>query len=238
VPVKTQEEQAALMLIGVRDRLVRSRTQLTNAIRGHAAEFGLVAARGLDKIETLLERIAAAQDLPELARELFAELGCERARMEAELKLIDAKLMAWHRACEASRRLAQIPGVGPIGAVMLVTKTPDPKRFSSARDYAAWIGLTPKDHSTAGKARLGVITKAGDEALRAVLVCGAMAVVRQVKAGRGAPSPWLAEMVRTKEPKLAAVALANKVARTAWSLMVSGQAYEPERQRRQTPIAV
>ena len=227
VPVKSAEEQAALMLVGVRERLVRNRTQLSNTIRGHAAEFGLVVARGLDKIETLLAAVAADETLPALARELFAGLGGEYARLQAELKRIEARLMAWHRADAASRRLARIPGVGPIGAVLLVMKTPDPKGFRSARDYAAWIGLTPKDHSTAGKTRLGVITKAGDEALRAVLVAGAMAVIRQAKAGRGRPSAWLTELIKRKEPKEAAVALANKTARIAWKLMVSGQAYDP-----------
>ncbi|HEY1560000.1 MAG TPA: IS110 family transposase [Caulobacteraceae bacterium] len=227
VPVKTAEEQAALMLVGVRERLVRNRTQLSNTIRGHAAEFGLVAAKGLDKIEVLLAAVAADEMQPAVARELFAGLGRELVRLEAELKTVGARLMAWHRADAASRRLAAIPGVGPIGAVMLVMKTPDPKGFGSARDYAAWIGLTPKDHSTAGKTRLGVITKAGDEALRAVLVAGAMAVIQQVRAGRGHPSAWLAELVARKKPKEAAVALANKTARVAWKLMVSGQAYDP-----------
>lgn len=228
VPVKTADEQAVLMLVGVRDRLVRNRTQLSNTIRGHAAEFGLVAAKGLDKIEVLLAGVAADETLPALARELFAGLGRELARLEAELKTVQARLMAWHRADAASRRLAGIPGVGPVGAVMLVMKTPDPKSFRSARDYAAWIGLTPKDHSTAGKTRLGVITRAGDEALRRVLVCGAMAVIRQVKAGRRRPSPWLADLLARKAPKEAAVALANKTARIAWKLMVSGQAYNPQ----------
>jgi transposase len=227
VPVKTAEEQAALMLVGVRDRLVRNRTQLSNTIRGHAAEFGLVAAKGLDKIESLLANVAADETLPALSRELFAGLGREFARLEAELEGIEARLMAWHRADATSRRLARIPGVGPIGAVMLVMKTPDPKGFRSARDYAAWIGLTPKDHSTAGKTRLGVITKAGDEALRSVLVAGAMAVIQHVRAGRGHPSAWLTELVKRKAPKEAAVALANKTARIAWKLMVSGQAYDP-----------
>jgi transposase len=235
VPVKSAEEQAALMLVGVRDRLVRSRTQLGNTIRGHAAEFGLIAPKGLDKLEPLLARAAADPALPALARALFAGLAGELARLEAELRAVETRLMAWHRACETSRRLAEIPSIGPIGAAMLVMKTPDPRGFRSARDYAAWIGLTPKDHSTAGKTRLGVITKAGDEALRAVLVSGAMAVIQHVKAGRSQPSPWLAELVARKEPKAAAVALANKVARIAWKLMVSGQAYDPERLRRPQP---
>ena len=226
VPVKTVEQQAALMLVGVRDRLVRNRTQLTNAIRGFAAEFGLIAAKGVCKIEPLLERIETDKTLPAQVRELFALQGQEYAKLKAELEEVEAKLMAWHHADECSRRLAKIPGVGPIGASLLLMKTPAPEQFRSARHFAAWIGLTPKDHSTAGKARLGVITRAGDEALRSTLVVGATALLRQVRSGRGTnASPWLLELLKRKPPKLAAVALANKIARIAWKMMVTGDAY-------------
>jgi transposase len=227
VPTKTAENQAALMLLGVRDRMVRGRTQLTNAIRGHAAEFGLIAAKGLDKIEPLLARIAEDESLPRLARELFAAEGREYARLQEALKIIEAQLMAFHRAHEASRRLARIPAVGPVGASMLVTKTPDPKTFKSGRHFAAWIGLTPKDHSTAGKQRLGSITRAGDEALRATLVAGAMSVVQQAMRRPEQASPWLVSLLKRKAPMAAAVALANKTARIAWKLMVTGQDYDP-----------
>jgi transposase len=164
VPVKTAEQQAALMLAGMRDQLVARRTQLTNTIRGYAAEFGLVAAKGLDKIEPLLARTAADESLPILARELFAALGAEYAELKPKLRKIEAQLLAWHRQNELSRRLAEIPGVGPIGAALMVMKVANPRAFRSGRDFAAWLGLTPKDHSTAGKLRLGVITRAGDEA--------------------------------------------------------------------------
>jgi transposase len=177
VPVKTADRQTALMLAGMRDRLIRNRTQLANSIRGYAAEFGLTAAKGICKIDPLLERIAADETLPELARELFALHGAEYAQLQVRLEEVDAKLMAWHRADECSRRLAQIPGVGPIGASLLMMKTPTPEGFRSGRHFAAWIGLTPKDHSTAGKVRLGVITRAGDEALRSTLVVGATALL-------------------------------------------------------------
>jgi transposase len=227
VPVKTAEQQAAQMMLGMRDRLIGYRTQLSNAIRGNAAEFGLVAAKGLDKIEPLLARIADDPTVPELAKELFAAHGAEYARLKAELRVIEAKLKAWHRHNELSRRLAQIPSIGPIGAARLVIKVTDPQAFRSGRDLAAWIGLTPKDHSTAGKQRLGVITRAGDESLRQALVVGATAVIQQVRRGRGKPSPWLVELVKRKPPKLAAVALANKTARIAWKLMVSGEPYNP-----------
>src|SRR6266852_7139250 len=170
VPVKTEEHQAALMLAGIREQLIARRTQLSNALRGYAAEFGLTAAKGLDKIEPLLARIALDESLPTLARELLAMQGHDYARLQAELKAIEARLMAWHRANADSRRLAQIPGIGLIGATTLVMKTPDPCAFPSGRHFAAWLGLTPKDHSTAGKTRLGKITRAGDEMLRSLLV--------------------------------------------------------------------
>jgi transposase len=229
VPVKTAEAQAALMLMSVRERLVGERTRLSNMIRGHAAEFGLVTPKGLHRIEPLLARIAGDGTLPELAREMFAALGRDYGRLQGEIKKIEAKLMAWHRQDERSRRLAQIPGVGPIGAMMLSLKAPDPHLFPSGRQFAAWMGLTPRDHSTAGKTRLGVITRAGDAALRSVLVVGATSAIRQVRSGRGRRSPWLVDLLRRKEPKEAAVALANKTARIAWKLMVSGETYDPHR---------
>ncbi|CAN7579172.1 IS110 family transposase [Phyllobacterium sp. LjRoot231] len=232
VPVKTADQQAALMLIGVRERLIRSRTQLANAIRGFAMEFGIVAAKGMCKIGPLLERIAADQSLPELARELFAMQGIEYREMLAKIKTVDEKLMVLHRADECSKRLTEIPGVGPIGASLLMMKTPDPRMFKSGRDFAAWIGLTPKDHSTAGKVRLGMITRAGDEMLRSILVVGATALLQHVRTGRSQhASRWLLELLQRKRPKLVAVALANKIARVAWKLMVSGETYRrPEGQ--------
>ena len=168
VPVKTADQQAALMLIGVRQRLLHNRTQLANAIRGFAMEFGIVAAKGMCRIEPLLERLAADQSLPELAHELFVMHGEEHRELLRKIEAIDEKLMKLHRADECSKRLAEISGVGPVGASLLMMKTPDPRMLKSGRDFAAWIGLTPKDHSTAGKVRLGVITRAGDEMLRSV----------------------------------------------------------------------
>ena len=237
VPVKTEEQQAALMLAGVRQQLIARRTQLSNAIRGYAAEFGLTAAKGLDKIEPLLAAIAQDSRVPALARELFAFQGKDYARLQVEVKAIEAKLRAWHRANETSRRLAQIPGVGPIGATALVMKTPDPGAFASGRHFAAWLGLTPKDHSTAGKTRLGKITRAGDEMLRSVLVAGATAVIQQARNGHGHPSPWLVALLARKPPKLAAVALANKIARIAWKLMATGESYDGARMLDASPLA-
>jgi len=229
VPVKTAEQQAALMLAGQREQMVARRTQLGNMIRGYAAEFGVTEAKGLDKIEPLLARVAQDECVPALARELFAVQGREYVQLQVELKAIEIKLRAWHRANADSRRLAEIPGVGAIGATGLVMKTPDPRAFPSGRHFAAWIRLTLKDHSTAGRTRLGKITRAGDERLRSVLVAGATAVIKQAKQGRGHPSPWLLALLKRKPAKLAAVALANKIARIAWKLMVTGESYDGAR---------
>ena len=230
VPVKTADQQAALMLVVVRDRLIRTRTQLSNAIRGTAAEFGLTAAKGMAHLDPLLARIGADESLPVLARELFAVQAEEYHELEAQLDAVDAKLAAWHKTNECSRRLAKIPSVGPIGAALLQMKTPAPELFRSGRQFAAWIGLTPKDHSTAGKVRLGVITRAGDEALRSVLVVGATSVIQHVRRG-GRADPWIVELLKRKPPKLAAVALANKTARIAWKLMVTGEGYSVKSRR-------
>lgn len=225
VPVKSADEQAALMLVGQRERLVRQQTQLTNTIRGHAGEFGLVAAKGLAAMKPLLERLAAA-DIPALARDLFAELGAEHDALCARIDALDRQLRALHAGNEVARRLTAIPGVGRLIALLLIMKTPDPHLFKSGRDYAAWLGLTPRDHSTAGKARPGRITRAGDPRLRSLLVVGATAVIWQTRRGTAkTPSAWVLALLERKPAKLAAVALANKMARIAWKLMVSGESY-------------
>jgi transposase len=229
VAIKTADQQAGQMLMTTRERLVAYHTQLINTIRGHAAEFGLTAAKGPAHVEPLLARLAEDAKVPELAKELFAMHGQELKRLKIELREIEARLKTWHRQNEMSRRLAEVDTIGPIGGCLLAIKAPDPQAFRCGRDFAAWMGLTPKDHSTAGKMRLGVITRAGDEALRRTLVVGAISVIKQVNKGKGNPSPWLRNLVARKPPKLAAVALANKVARIAWKLMVSGEHYDPAR---------
>ena len=229
VPVKSPEAQAALMLLGMRDQVLRQRTRLANAIRGHAAEFGLCGPRGLCKIEPLLAQIAEAAEVPELARDLFGVLGRQFDALNGQVRQLEGKLRAWHQSNEMSRRLAALPGVGSVGACMLVLKTPDAHSFRSGRQFAAWMGLTPKDHSTGGKSRQGRITRAGDKALRAVLVAGATSRIQQVRHRRGKPFPWLEALLERKPPKLAAVALANKTARVAWKLMVTQERYEGAR---------
>jgi len=229
VPVKTAEQQAALMLLGIRERLIARRIQLSNMIRGHAAEFGLVAAKGTDKLPALFAAVAGDASLPDLARDLFKLLEREYEQSQVELKVVEAKLKAWHRADEMSRRLTQVPGIGPVTAAALVMKAPDPHAFRSGRLFAAWLGLTPKDHSTGGKLRLGKITRAGDEILRSLLVVGATSVVKVAKGPERRGPRWLIELLKRKSPKLAAVALANKMARIAWKLMTTGEKYDSTR---------
>ena len=237
VAIKSADQQAAQMLMTTRERLVTYRTQLINTIRGHAAEFGLSAAKGPAHVEQLLSRVAEDATLPGLATALFAMLAQEFSRLNTQLREIEMKLKAWHRQDEISRRLAEVDAIGPIGGCLLSIKAPDPKAFHCGRDFAAWMGLTPKDHSTAGKKRLGAITRAGDEALRRTLVVGATSVIKQVSNGKGHPSPWLRDLVARKPPKLAAVALANKVARIAWRLMISGERYDAARAGIVSPAA-
>lgn len=229
VAVKSAEQSAAQMLLGTREGLLQRRTQLGNIIRGHAAEYGQVAPKGLAHVTPLLERIAADPSVPALARELFAILGEELAELAPRITELDRKLKAFQRGDEVCRRLVEVPIIGPVIASSMVVKISNPAAFRSGRRCAAWVGLTPKDHSTAGKMRHGGITRAGDEALRAALVSGATAYIQQVKRGRTRPSPWLAGLLRRKPEKLVAVALANKTVRIAWKIMTSDERYDRAR---------
>jgi len=200
---------------------------LINAIRGHAAEFGVTAPKGPQQICELLRRLVVEGSVPALAREMIGVLAGQLEALNTKLREIEARLMAWHRQDQTSQCLATIPGIGPIGGVSFALKVPDPKGFRSARHFAAWLGITPREHSTGGRQRLGKISRAGDEGLRRLLVLGAMAVIQQAKKGRAAP--WLLGLLARKPKKLVAVALANKMARIIWAMMVSGETY-----RRQT----
>lgn len=223
VPIKTVEQQAALTMLGVRDLLIKQRTMVINAIRGHAAEFGMTVAKGPQQIPELLRRLASDEGVPGLAREMIGELASQLPGLDAKLKAIEARLVAWHRHNQTSQLLATIPGIGPIGGVSFALKAPDPKVFRSCRHFAAWIGITPREHSTAGRQQLGRISKQGDEDLRRLLVLGATAVIQQAKPGRA--SPWLLGLLARKPKKAAALALANKMARTIWAMMISGEIY-------------
>jgi transposase len=228
VPVKTEAQQAALMLHSARELLTKQRTMLVNAIRGHAAEFGIVGAQGLGKLSELLERVRSS-DIPEPARAMLELLASQIDPLDRKLREIDSRLRKWFSTSPESQRLASIPGVGLVTATALAMKIPDPGAFRSGRHLAAWLGLTPSQRSTAGKHRLGKISRQGDETLRSLLIVGATAVVRWARPGRA--SPWLLQLLARKPRKLVAVALANKTARIAWAIMMRGEMY-----RRAMPI--
>jgi transposase len=222
VPVKSAEQQAALMLLKTRELLIKQRTMLSNAIRGHAAEFGVVAAKGLGRVAELLHAADAA-DVPPLALEMLRLLAGQLDALDIKLKIIESKLLAWHKQDPISQSLATQPGVGPIGAVSFSLKVTDPKAFRSARHFAAWLGVTPRENATGGRSRPGRISRQGDATLRRLLVLGATTVIQFAKPGRA--SPWLIQLLARRPRKLAAVALANKMARILWAMMVSGELY-------------
>jgi transposase len=226
VAVKSAESQAALMVLKVRDLLVKQRTALINAIRGHAAEFGVSAAKGPIKVAELLQSAHAEGEkvpVPAPALEMLRLLAGQLDAVETRLKTLEVQLIGVHKVNPTSQCLATIPGVGPIGAVSFALRVPDPKAFRSGRHFAAWLGLTPKENATAGRHRPGRISRQGDASLRKLLVLGATAVIRFAKAGR--TSPWLLNLLARRPKKLAAVALANKMARIIWAMMVSGETY-------------
>jgi transposase len=223
VPVKSAQAQAEAMDLSARDLLVRQRTQLVNAVRGHAAEFGIFAAKGIAQIEPLLAKIAET-DMPQAAKTTLAYLGRCIEQLDAQLAEIDRRLAAQHKTNELSQRLATIPGVGPITALSMALRI-DPSQFETARHFAAWLGLTPRERSTGGQQRLGGISRAGDERLRQLLVVGATAVIRYAKRGSKTACPWLLKLLERRPRKVAAVALANKMARTVWAMMTNGTAF-------------
>lgn len=221
VAVKSRNEQAALMQLRVRALLVRQRTMLSNAIRGHAAEFGVTAAKGLSHLPELLERARAA--LPEMAWSLLSVLAEQLAALDRQIVAIERRLVAWAREQPLCRRLMRVPSIGVMGAVTTVLTAPAPHIFRSGRQFSAWLGLTPREDSTAGKANPTRISRRGDEELRRLLVAGAMSMVKLAKRGRG--PAWLVALVARKSPKLAAIAFANKTARILWVMMRRDEDY-------------
>lgn len=224
VPVREAEAQARLMALRTRDALVAGRARLINALRGHAAEFGLVVSLGRARVEDLLGQVAADPALPEPMRRMIAPLGGQVAEMDRAIAAIGAELARMRQNNPVSRPLAEVPGIGPITAISLVLSV-EPGRFESGRHLAAWIGLTPREHSTGGRQSLGRISKAGHERLRKLLVLGATTVIRHARPGGRNASPWLMSLLARKPRKLAAVALANKMARIAWAMLSRGEVY-------------
>jgi transposase len=227
VPVKTPDQQACLMLHRTRHLFIRQQTAVINSIRAHLAEFGIVSAVGRGGVKELLEIVADADDdrIPDLARQCVQALGQQLQQLRMQILDFDRRINAWHRANEISRRLDELPGVGPALATALVASVPDAKVFRSSRDFSAWIGLVPKQSSSGGKERLGSITKQGDRYLRSLFTAGALAVIRMVKIRGAKHRPWLGRLLERRSTKVAAIALANKIARMAWAMMAKGERY-------------
>ncbi|WP_246737585.1 IS110 family transposase [Nordella sp. HKS 07] len=225
--VRADQEQACLMLHRTRHLFIRQQTALINAIRAHLAEFGIVAPVGRNGVEKLLDVVADPDDgrVPEIARECLEALGRQLRQLKLQILTFDQHINAWHRSNETSRRLDELPGVGPALATALVASIPDPRAFRSGRDFSAWIGLVPKQHSSGGRERLGNITKQGDRYLRSLFCAGALAVIRYAKIHGSKHRPWLAKLLERRPTKVAAIALANKIARMAWAMMAKGERY-------------
>ncbi len=226
VAVKTPEQQSVMMLHRVRLMLSRQRTQLSNAMRAHMSEFGVVAPVGRMGVERLLAVIADQDDqrIPADARACLEMLGAQLVVVKEQLLENDRRIRASARETEVGRRLMEIPGVGPLLASAFVASVADPTMFKCGRDLAAWIGLVPKQNSSGGKERLGGISRAGNRYLRQMLVVGAMAVIRHAER-HGTKRAWLLQLLARRATKVAAVALANKTARMVWALMTSGERY-------------
>ena len=226
VQIKSAEQQGQLMQHRTRDLLMRQRTQLINALRAHLAELGIVAAQGREGIQELLAIVADHKDqrIPIDARASLMLLAAQLQAVQTVIGLIEKRIMAQHRSNEASKGLETIPGIGVIGATAIAATVADPSVFRSGRDFAAWIGLVPRQDSTGGKQKLGPISKQGDQYLRRILVVGAHAVLRRAKQNPE-KYPWLTQLLARRPFKLVAVALANKMARTAWALLAHGGTY-------------
>jgi transposase len=228
VATKTSEQQSCLMLHRTRHLFIRQQTAVINAIRAHLGELGIVAPVGRNGVEELLGVVADPSDkrVPEIARACLAALGAQLRVLKTKILEFDRMINAWHRSNEMSKRLDEIPGVGPALATALVASVADPKTFRSGRDFSAWIGLVPKQHSSGGKDKLGGISKQGDRYLRSLFTAGALAVIRYAKIHGTKHRPWLTALLARRPTKVAAIALANKIARMAWAMMAKGERYK------------
>src|SRR5918993_1453577 len=223
VAPKSEQAQAAALVFRARDLLVRQRTQVINALRGHLAEFGLIEAQGPWHVRRLLESMRTGLTVPGLVRETLNLLATALDAVDAQIDAIEAKIATWHKANPTSQRLATIPGIGPLIASAITATVADPAAFRSGREFAAWLGLTPRQKSTGGKQRLGRITRKGDQYLRRLLIVGAQTVLLRSKAAKA--NPWIQGLLARCARLKVAVALANKTARIAWAVMMRGECY-------------
>src|SRR6187401_2841694 len=228
VPTKTPEQQSGLVLHRTRHLFIRQQTSVINAIRAHLAEFGIVAPVGRHGVEELLNVVADPNDkrVPEIARACLSAFGAQLRMIKEQILEFDRLITGWHRSNELSMRLDEAPGVGPVLATALVAAVADPKSFRSGRNFSAWIGMVPKQHSSGGKNRLGNISKQGDRYLRGLFVAGALSVIRYAKIHGTKHRPWLTALLARRPTKVAAIALANKIARMVWAMMARGERYK------------
>jgi transposase len=230
VPVKSAEHQAELLVVKARSLLVRQHTQTGNALRGHLAEFGLTARTGGKGLEDLIAKVESGEaQMPNAALAALATLIGQWHRLAAEIAKLTAQLLAQAKGNDLVKRLMSVPGVGPVIASVFALKVNDPGRFACGRNCAAWLGLTPNEHSSGGKRRLGAITKAGDEDLRALLVMGAASLLIRAKSAPGKVDAWVSAILKRRPFKVAAVALAARIARTLWALIKHGGTYQPDK---------
>lgn len=227
VPIKSEEQQGALVLHRARDLLTRQRTMILNAIRAHLAEFGIVAAQGPRYVVELLGRMQSEESsiLPAIARRAILSLAAQLAGIVQQIHALERDLLIWHRTNASSQRLATIPGIGIITATALAASVPDPGVFKSGRQFAALLGLVPRQNSSGGKSRLGHISKMGNGYLRKLLVVGATSVLRRARAGDAEQTPWVHALLERKPARVVTVAIANKTARTAWALLSHEDVY-------------
>jgi transposase len=227
VPVKSPEQQAALVLHRARELLVKERTQLVNMIRSLLAEFGISIPRGLERAIAMARQVAEGEipDVPEDTATCIVELCGQALAAHERLRTIDRAMLASHRSSDVAMRLATIPGIGPIGASALAASVADPHQFRSGREFAAWLGLTPLQKSSGGKERHGRISKMGDKYLRKLLIVGMTSLVRRAKYKPESVDPYVADLLARKPARVATVAMANKAARTAWAIMARGGTY-------------
>jgi transposase len=227
VPIKSAERQSVLMLHRTRDLLMRQRTMTLNAVRAHLAEFGIITAQGPHKILTLIRAIRTGEmpGLPRIAAAALDSLATQLNNLAGEIRRLEGQLRIWHRADETSQRLETIPGVGIITATALSASVPDPAIFKTGRQFAAFLGLTPRQNSSGGKNRLGRISKMGDGYLRRLLVVGATSVIRRADKNTSATGAWVRRLLERKPSRVVTVAVANKTARIAWALLARGETY-------------
>ena len=226
VPVKDAEQQSVLMLHRARNLLVRQRTMLVNALRAHMAEFGIIAPQGLRHVELLTKEVAHEQErLPELVRSIVQLIVDQLHDTMARVREIETRLAKWHRQSTVSQSIATVPGVGIMGASAIAATVADPSLFRSGREFAAWLGMTPRQNSSGGKERLGRTSKRGDKYIRSLLIAGAVAVLRHARNRPTRDGAWVRALMERKPTKVAAVALANKTARIVWAVMMRGDGY-------------